>query len=85
MRGLMQDEYGVKPTDIRWRQGGIEEPGRTERTPLKPIPGLDLKPIPPGKTLSAMLEEGELDAMFSARAPRCFTRGAANEGRLFPD
>jgi 4,5-dihydroxyphthalate decarboxylase len=85
LRGLMQDEYGVKPTDIRWRQGGIEEPGRTERTPLQPIPGLDLKPVPPGKTLSAMLEEGELDAMFSARAPSCFTRGATNVGRLFPD
>ena len=85
LRGLMQDEYAVKPTDIRWRQGGIEEPGRTERTPLKPIPGLDLKPIPPGKTLSGMLEEGELDAMFSARAPSCFLRGAANVGRLFPD
>lgn len=85
LRGLMQDEYGVKPTDIRWRQGGIEEPGRTERTPLKPIPGLDLKPIPAGKTLSGMLEDGELDAMFSARAPSCFLRGAPNIGRLFPD
>ncbi len=85
LRGLMQDEYGVKPADIRWRQGGIEEPGRTERTPLKPIPGLDLKPIPPGKTLSGMLEDGELDAMFSARAPSCFLRGAPNIGRLFPD
>jgi 4,5-dihydroxyphthalate decarboxylase len=85
LRGTMQDEYGVKPTDIRWRQGGIEEPGRTERTPLKPIPGLDLKPIPPDKTLSGMLESGELDAMFSARAPSCFARGAANVGRMFPD
>lgn len=85
LRGTMQDEYGVKPADIRWRQGGIEEPGRTERTPLKPIPGLDLKPIPPDKTLSGMLESGELDAMFSARAPSCFTRGAPNVGRLFPD
>lgn len=85
LRGLMQDEYGVKPTDIRWRQGGIEEPGRTERTPLKPIPGLDLKPLPPDKTLSGMLESGELDAVFSARAPSCFMRGAPNVGRLFPD
>ena len=85
LRGLMQDEYGVKPTDIRWRQGGIEEPGRTERTPLKPIPGLDLKPLPPDKTLSGMLESGELDAVFSARAPSCFLRGAPNVGRLFPD
>jgi 4,5-dihydroxyphthalate decarboxylase len=84
LRGIMQDEYGVKPTDIRWRQGGIEEPGRTERTPLKPIPGLDLKSVP-DKALSAMLEAGELDAIFSARAPSCFVRGAPNIGRLFPD
>src|SRR3954471_18527076 len=85
LRGLMQDEYGVRPTDIRWRQGGIEQPGRSERTPLKPIPGLELKPIPPDKTLSGMLESGELDAMFSARAPSCFLRRAPNVGRLFPN
>ncbi|HEX3484410.1 MAG TPA: ABC transporter substrate-binding protein [Micropepsaceae bacterium] len=85
LRGIMQDEYGVKPTDIRWRQGGIEEPGRQERTPLKPIPGIDLKPVPPDKTLSGMLESGELDALYSARAPSCFLRGAPNVARLFPD
>ena len=84
LRGIMQDEYGVKPTDIRWRQGGIEEPGRTERTPLKPIPGLDLKSVP-DKALSAMLEAGELDAIFSARAPSCFVKRAPNVARLFPD
>ena len=84
LRGILQDEYGVKPTDISWRQGGIEEPGRTERTPLKPIPGLDLRPVP-DKALSKMLEAGELDAMFSARAPSCFVRGAPNIARLFPD
>jgi 4,5-dihydroxyphthalate decarboxylase len=84
LRGILQDEYGVKPTDISWRQGGIEEPGRTERTPLKPIPGLDLKPVP-DKALSAMLEAGELDAMFSARAPSCFVKRAPNIARLFPD
>src|SRR5688572_12892063 len=85
LRGIMQDEYGVKPTDIRWRQGGIEVPGRTERTPLKPIPGLDLQPVPPDKTLSGMLEHGELDALFTARAPSCFLRGAPNVARLFPN
>jgi 4,5-dihydroxyphthalate decarboxylase len=84
LRGIMQDEYGVKPMDIRWRQGGIEEPGRTERTPLKPIPGLDLKSVP-DKALSAMLEAGELDAIFSARAPSCFVKSAPNISRLFPD
>ena len=85
LRGIMQDEYGVRPTDIRWRQGGIEEPGRKERTPLKPIPGIELKPVGPDKTLSGMLEAGELDALYSARAPSCYVRGAPNVARLFPD
>ncbi len=85
LRGIMQDEYGVKPTDIHWRQGGIEEPGRTERTALKQIAGLDLQSIPSDKTLSGMLASGELDGMFSARAPSCFLKGAPNVGRLFPD
>jgi 4,5-dihydroxyphthalate decarboxylase len=85
LRGIMQDEYGVRPSDIRWRQGGIEEAGRTERTPLKNIPGVELKGIPSDKTLSGMLETGELDALFTARAPSCFLRGAPNIARLFPD
>jgi len=85
MRGILQDEYGVRPTDIHWRSGGIEEPGRDERTPLAPIPGLDLKPIAADKTLSGMLAAGELDAMFSARAPSSFLKGAPHVGRLFPD
>src|SRR5580693_483664 len=51
MRGMMQHEYGVKPSESHWRSGGQEEAGREERTPLKPIPGLDLKAIPHHKTL----------------------------------
>jgi 4,5-dihydroxyphthalate decarboxylase len=85
LRGIMQDEYGVRPSDIRWRQGGIEEAGRSERTPLKTIPGVEIKTIAADKTLSGMLESGELDALFSARAPSCFLRGAPHVARLFPD
>jgi 4,5-dihydroxyphthalate decarboxylase len=32
-----------------------------------------------------MLETGEIDALFVARPPSCFARGAANVVRLFPD
>ncbi len=85
MRGMMQHEYGVAPIDIHWRSGGIEEPGRSERTPLKPIPGLDLQPIGPDETLNGMLREGKLDAIFSARAPSSFLRGEPHIARLFPD
>ena len=85
MRGIMQHEYGVKPTEIHWRSGGQEEPGRAERTPLKPIAGLDLKPIGKEQTLVGMLRDGELDALFTARAPSSFLRGEPHIKRLFPD
>jgi 4,5-dihydroxyphthalate decarboxylase len=85
MRGIMQHEYGVLPTEIHWRSGGQEEPGRDERTPLKPIPGLDLKPIGKEQTLVGMLRDGELDALFTARGPSSFLRGEPHIKRLFPD
>jgi 4,5-dihydroxyphthalate decarboxylase len=85
MRGLMQHEYGVLPTDIHWRSGGQEEAGRDERTPLKPIPGLDLQPIGKERTLVGMLRDGELDALFTARAPSSFLRGEPHIARLFPN
>jgi 4,5-dihydroxyphthalate decarboxylase len=85
MRGLLQHEYGVSPNEISWRSGGQEEPGRDERTPLKPIPGLDLKPIRSDQTLVGMLRNGELDALFTARAPSSFLAGEPHIVRLFPD
>ena len=85
MRGMLQHEYGVKPTEIHWRNGGQEQPGRDERTPLKPIPGLDLMPIGKDQTLVGMLRDGELDALFTARAPSSFLHGEPHIERLFPD
>jgi 4,5-dihydroxyphthalate decarboxylase len=85
IRGILQDDYGVKPETIRWRRGGLEEPGRLERSPLKLPSSIELEQVAEGKTLSGMLEAGELDAVISARAPSCFERGAPNVDRLFPD
>jgi 4,5-dihydroxyphthalate decarboxylase len=85
IRGMLQDEYGVHPRDIHWRRGGVEEPGREERAPLALPAEIDLQQIPHEKTLSGMLEAGELDAVIGARAPSCFTRGAPNVARMFPD
>jgi 4,5-dihydroxyphthalate decarboxylase len=85
MRGILQHEYGVLPTEITWRSGGQEEPGRDERTPLKPIPGLDLKAIGKDETLVGMLRDGKLDALFTARGPSSFLRGEPHIKRLFPN
>jgi 4,5-dihydroxyphthalate decarboxylase len=85
IRGILQDEYGVKPSSVCWRQGGVEEAGRTERTPLRLPSDVDYAPIANDRTLSGMLEAGELDAVIGARAPSCFSRGAPNIARMFSD
>jgi 4,5-dihydroxyphthalate decarboxylase len=85
MRGILQDEYGVRPEEIHWRRGGIEEPGQGEHAVLRLPPGIDLQDIPADRTLSDMLESGELDGVINPRAPSCFLRGAPHVARLFPD
>ena len=84
-RGLLSDDYGVRAQDVHWRSGGMDKPGLIERTPIKLTTDIDLQPIPSGKTLSSMLEAGELDAMIAARAPACFLRGSPHIARLWPD
>jgi 4,5-dihydroxyphthalate decarboxylase len=85
IRGILQEQHGVKPSDIRWRRGGLEDPGREERAAIKLPPDVDLQAIPSHRTLSDMLASGELDGLISARAPSCFLQGAPNVARLFPD
>jgi 4,5-dihydroxyphthalate decarboxylase len=85
IRGLLQDEYGIDPASINWRRGGTEQPGRNERAPIKLPPEIKIEQIPNDRSLSQMLESGELDAVFSARAPSCLRRGAPNVARLFPN
>jgi len=85
IRGFLQDDHGIKATDIKWRSGGIEEPGRGERAPINLPPGIDLKPIPGDRTLSDMLATGEIDAMMTARVPSCFVKRVPNVDRLYPD
>jgi 4,5-dihydroxyphthalate decarboxylase len=71
-RGVLEDEYGVRPRDIQWFTGGQEEPGRRERAKLSVDKSVSITPIGSDKTLSAMLSAGDLDALISARLPSCY-------------
>lgn len=84
-RGILQHEYGVPPEAIRWYQGGQENPGRQERIPIEIPPGVSVQPIGPGKTLNAMMEAGELDAILVARLPKPYLEGSPHFRRLFPN
>jgi 4,5-dihydroxyphthalate decarboxylase len=85
IRGILSDEYGVPVTSVTYLSGGEEQPGRTEKIPLSLPPEIRLEAIPPGKTLSQMLETGEIDALYTARAPSTFYNGSGKVRRLFED
>ncbi len=84
-RGILSDEYGVKSHEIRWRNGGLNIPGRKERTPISLPAEIELQSIPSNQTLSAMLADGVIDGIITARAPTCFKEKTACVNRLFPD
>lgn len=83
VRGILQDEYGVKPADLEWFHGGEEEPGREEKLALDLDDNISIDYIPEDRTLSGMLAEGALDAMVTARTPS--TYGQSSVVRLFPN
>jgi len=84
-RALLEDDYGVKPSDIRWVRGGLEEPGRLEKLAITPPPGVVIEDIGSTDTLSGMLEAGEIDAFIGPRAPLSFTPSNGKLGWLFED
>src|SRR5688572_11170278 len=83
IRGILNDEYGVAPSSYTTHIGGLEDPGRIEKAALSLPPQIKIEHIGPTQTLSAMLEAGEVDAMFTPRAPSSFLRGSGKVKRLF--
>ncbi len=84
IRGILSDEYGVPVTSPIYFSGGEEQPGRSEKIPLSLPPEIRTQSIPEDKTLSQMIESGEIDALYTARAPSSFGR-SDKVRRLFPD
>lgn len=85
IRGLLEHEYGVSSSDVRWLTGGQETPGRVEKLPLELPREIRIESIGPDRTLNQMLDSGEIDAFIGPRTPSCFTQGSPRVRRLFPD
>ena len=84
-RGILEEDYGVTPSEIEWVRGGYDTPGRVEKIALTLPPDVRLTNAPEGATISGMLARGELDAVMGPRLPSCFERGEPNLGWLWPD
>jgi 4,5-dihydroxyphthalate decarboxylase len=68
-RAVLKDDYGISPEDVTWVRGGIDTPGRPEKIKLELPPGVKVESAPEGKTISQLLDEGEIDGFIAPRPP----------------
>jgi 4,5-dihydroxyphthalate decarboxylase len=84
-RSILQDDYGVHPSDVTWVRGGIDEPGRPEKIKLQLPPDVRMENAPEGDTISAMLDRGDIDGFIAPRPPGGAAATNPDVGWLFPD
>jgi 4,5-dihydroxyphthalate decarboxylase len=84
-RIILEDDHGVKPSDVTWVRGGIEDPGRPEKITIKLPKGVRMEDAPAGATISKLLEQGKIDAFIAPRVPTLAGRNHPNIGMLFAD
>jgi len=85
IRGLMQHDLGIDLAKIEWVEGAINEPGGYGNPSVMPM----LKPVnktpnTSGKSLSDLLETGDIHAIIGSNLPRSLKRNP-DVVRLFPD
>jgi 4,5-dihydroxyphthalate decarboxylase len=83
IRGILADHYGLPVESVKYRTGGLNTPGRHEKFSVSLPPQIDIAPAAEGQTLSGLLAAGEIDAIYSPRAPESF--GGPSVRRLFDD
>jgi 4,5-dihydroxyphthalate decarboxylase len=86
IRGILQDEYGVPVDSVTYHTGGEEEPNRSEKLKLDLPPNIRVQPIGERDTLAAMIRDGGIDALYTARMPSTYKAGGTGPvRRLFED
>ncbi len=83
IRGILAEHHGVPLDSVTYVSGGLESPGRVEKGRIETP--LTIESAPPDRTLSGMLADGEIDALYTPRVPSPFQRRDPRVKRLFPD
>jgi 4,5-dihydroxyphthalate decarboxylase len=83
-RAILEDDYGVKPADMHWVRGAIENAGRIEKITIKLPPGVKLDNAPEGRTISDLIDKGEIDGFIAPRPPH-LAKPNPNVGWLWSD
>jgi 4,5-dihydroxyphthalate decarboxylase len=85
IRGLLQHDQNVDLSSVQWIEGAIDSPKpHGKPTVLPPLKPVAIKANDSGKSLSDLLEAGEIQAVIGADLPPCFGK-APHVKRLFPD
>lgn len=84
-RSILQDDYGVRPSDVTWVRGGIETAGRPEKIKLQLPSDVRVEQAPDGTTISELLDRGEIDGFMAPRPPSRAALANPNVGWLFDD
>lgn len=85
IRGMLAEHHGVPVDSMTYYTGGAEQAGRAEKLKLALPPNIHVERIGPTQTLSQMLLDGEIDALYTARTPSTFQTGGGKVRRLFPN
>jgi 4,5-dihydroxyphthalate decarboxylase len=83
-KGVLNDEYGVAADSYGYYVGALDGP-QAQDDWFSPPKSVEVHRLGPGQTLDAMLEAGEIAALYSAWVPPSFTKGSPRVGRLFED
>jgi len=85
-KGALSDDFGVTASSMEHYVGGIERtvPG-PDWAPFNPPADVTIHQLTPEQGLDAMLERGEIDALFTAHIPPSARKNPARVRRLFPD
>jgi 4,5-dihydroxyphthalate decarboxylase len=85
IRGLLQQDFGVDLSGVRWVEGAINEAkGHGHPTRLKLARPVDIVANTSGKSLSDLLEASDIQAIIGTSLPKAI-RTNPDIVRLFPD
>ncbi|MGW4369259.1 4,5-dihydroxyphthalate decarboxylase [Nocardia takedensis] len=84
MKGILHEDYGFAPERNRWVIGGLDRCSPPfDFAPHPHPPEVEVRTA--DAPLSAMLESGEIDALFTANVPQRALDGSTRIARLFLD
>lgn len=83
-RGVLEDDFGLRASDVHWRYGPADSNDAQPIIRVRPR-DVDLEPLERGANLSDALADGALDAVVAYKPPKAFLKGHPNIRRLFVD